>query len=582
MNLQPTIPLGQYRLRSYVYFGLVDEGVWFEAGRNSFLLPDRNLYPLAERFVALLDSRLPIEVILDRAPGPVSEFFARLFQSLRDHQMLTKLPQDGELVQTSDLPSAARSIFEMLQDQLEGDVLAQAWRRWREARLLLIGCGHSLRTAALNFTESGAGAVDCLALENGRSEDAEWLAQASGQIQQRDEATPDEIAAYDLVVFATDDLDRAELRVWAERLNVAGSCAVMAAGIGRLGLIVPQERGGRLRLESSMSQLSEPTDLPDLGCAGLSILGAVAGHAALERFFGLSEDHADHALVVDGTLEITRHPAVPLPRLDTGRTVPFVTVPRHELPEARPLELFEQVSLALDPWYDPLFGPLRKQAQPGLLQIPLMQQQLDVRIAESTKRVNGWGLDLGAAGLRVIEAALVELAIPLCPDDAAVSASVDGSDWRPMAMARLLDRGGRLDHREPADADLADSAEPEIRLLARLLRFHAGEHFAVELARDREGLAWAATVRSKDEDLARGLGSCRDQAIIEALGLACSRLQWKSSGLDFAVVTPREVGLPPLEAETTSSVIFQSIDQLELPSGITCGFARFSREQPSC
>ena len=134
MNVQSTIPFGKYRLRSFVYFGLVDEGVWFEAGRNSFLLPDRKLYPLVERFVALIDSGHPIEAIMDSVPAQVASLFSRLFQSLRDHDMLTRLPQDGAFGLQAHLAPAARSIVDMLQDRLDGDALAEAWGRWRAAR----------------------------------------------------------------------------------------------------------------------------------------------------------------------------------------------------------------------------------------------------------------------------------------------------------------------------------------------------------------------------------------------------------------------------------------------------------------
>lgn len=585
MNVQSTIPLGTYRLRSFVYFGLVDEGVWFEGGRNSFLLPDRKLYPLVERFVALVDSGHPIEAIIDSVPAPVANLFGRLFQSLRDHDMLARLPHEGVPGGKTQLAPAARSILDMLQDRLDGDALADAWQRWRAARLLVIGNGHSLRTAVLNFSESGSGSVACLVVGSNSAAEDGWIDQSFASLEVLDCCDDDQIAAYDLVVFAADNLSQAEVYEWAARLEPAAKRAIMAVRIGQNGIVVPQDRFGRLRIETALAQLASAPDQPDLGYTGLSMLGAVAGQIAIERFFSLGQDHADHAMVVDGRLEITRHAVVPLPGLDTGRTIPFVTVPRHELPEARPLELYEQASLALDPWFDPVFGPFSKTSQAGLLQIPLMQQQIVVRTDSDRRLVNGWGLDLGAAGLRAMDAAVTALAGLLCPAASAVAASIDGVDWRPIARARLLDQAGLIDCFEAEEVDPASLAEPEIQLLARLLHYHGNAEVSLRIASDEQQRAWTATAVCNGQALAKGISSQRDLAIVLALGQACSSAQWQASGLD--AVNPATLEMTCMRSyysaeQRQADIIYQAIDQLELPGGISCGFARFATGAGAC
>lgn len=582
MNVQSTIPFGKYRLRSFVYFGLVDEGVWFEAGRNSFLLPDRKLYPLVERFVALIDSGHPIEAIMDSVPAQVASLFSRLFQSLRDHDMLTRLPQDGAFGLQAHLAPAARSIVDMLQDRLDGDALAEAWGRWRAARLLLIGCGHSLRTTALNFSESGAGSVECLVTGTSQVADHCWLGQTIANLELRDPDGDFQVGTHDLIIFAADNVSQADLRDWATRLEAASKRVIMAVRIGQTGIVIPQDRLGRLRIDTTLAQLGPATDMPDLGYAGLSMLGAVAGQIAIERFFSLGQDHADHAMIVDGRLEVTRHAAVPLPQLDQGRTTPFVTVPRHELPEARPLELFEQASLALDPWFDPLFGPFCKTSQAGLLQIPLMQQQIVVRTGADVQLVNGWGLDLGAAGLRAMDEAIAVLAQALCPPHAAIAVSLDGSDWRPLARARLMDQTGLIDQIEPDDVDPLGLTEPEIQLLARLLQYHGSGEVMLRIACDAQAQAWTALVVRDGVVLAKGLSSQRDEAMVLALGQACSSAQWEASGL--APVEPRgaPVNCQPLRFAGEAEIVYQTVDQLELPGGIGCGFARFAAGADGC
>lgn len=582
MNVQTKIPFGTYQLRSFVYFGLVDEGVWFEAGRNSFLLPDRKLYPLVERFVALIDSGHPIEAIMDSVPAPVASLFGRLFQSLRDHDMLTRLPQDHGLDLTSQLTPTARSILEMLKDRLDGDALADAWGRWRAARLLVVGCGHAMRTAALNFSESGAASVKCMVIGDDPAEDVRWLEQslANQALIERDEAAS--LAANDIVIFAADDLSSDDAHKWVERLEPAAKRAVMALRIGKVGIVIPQDRHGRLRIAATLAQLEPAADMPDLGYAGLSMLGAVAGQIAIERFFNLGQDHADHAMIVDGRLEITRHAVVPLPGRDAGRTHPFVTVPRHELPEARPLELYEQASLALDPWFDPVFGPFRKTAQAGLLQIPLMQQQIAVKNGTVVQLVNGWGLDLGAAGLRAMDAAIAALARTLCPADAAVAASIDGTDWRPMARARLMNQAGLIDQLEPEPVDPIGDAEPEIQLLARLLQYHGSGEVTLRIASDAQQQAWTAQVLCNSQVLASGLAYQRDAAIITALGEACSAAQWQASGLQPVVPIDVIAQTPQSQQVPGAAIVYQVVDQLELPGGIACGFARFGAGADGC
>lgn len=576
-----TIPVGRYKLKSYVFFGRVDDGTWFEAGAKSFVLKNPRLYPIAEKLVSLLDAGHPVEAIMTQAPEPVRPVFAALLASLLDNDMLQPLAR-GHASPPLGRRGAGDELLAMLEDRIGGNALEAAVTRWSTARVALVGAGYALKAAAGAIATAGCRELTlCFNPGTGvtPSEITEFAAdRCAAGTQLRQAADPAAVVDHDLVIVASDlgDVALAEMLAATGRAVVAGVFAGHAC-------VVPTTGSADLADFLYWHPAAEPAAASH-GPTSLGILGCVAAQAGLDAFFGFeAERWRGRITVVGSDLEVRSHPLVPRPV--AGRPVDnFVHALRHQLPDERALETFEIVKLALDPWFDPLFGPFRVSDDSDLRQMPLMQYPIDVRRpGHADVRVVGWGLDLGEAGLRAIDAAVAHLAAPLVPAGAVTAVGLAPGDWERRAGAAASVAGSTFAAgRRAAWLPLDAVDDGRVRILRRLLRYHT-----TALARAR--LHWSTAAGGIALDLCLGdivavtvVGDDLVELLVEALGRACSDFQlggsfWQAQAAAVDAVQTGSCSEDWREAfigdARPTEVDYYALTGLGLPPVIACGYA---------
>jgi hypothetical protein len=559
MSEQAAVPAaGRYKLKSYVYFGETEDGVWFEAGDKSFVLKDRKLYPLVERFVDLVDSGTPVEEIVARAPAKLQGFFPKLLDSLVRHDMLLALDDDYAFPAALTEHTGAAELLKVLEDRLQGAALVSAVRRWQEAHVVIAGSGYALKAAACALAAAG-----CQALRvqwqggAGRATFAEVeaavrSAAVEGAVLCFQAGAPDAslLGDSDLLVYASDSADLALARLIDTTLRQNGRAGAIAACFDGHACVLPPVEHGRAGLDELLAWLP-PADpaAASHSATSLSVLGCVAAQGALFQFFGFDQDKRRGSVpVVTPELHVVLHSLVP----SGGRPLlPFEHAPRFQLPEARALETFELLKLALAPWFDGLLGALSVGADDGIQQMPLLQYPVQVRRpGRETALVVGWGLDLGQAGIRALCDAVALLAAPLAPEGAAVVAAADEGHWQRSAYAAAVVRSEafRAAHASGwVDLDAVD--DPGVGVLRRLIRYHSRAPLQVRLHWSGQGAVFAAEAWLGDTAVSTAVGDTVGGVIAEALGRACSNFQL-SAALGDGYWTRRRDPLPPPHGDT--------------------------------
>ncbi|QMW23281.1 hypothetical protein [Sandaracinobacteroides saxicola] len=590
-------PSGPHRLKSYVYFGLVDRGVWFEAGDRSFLLPDVRLYPLIERFVTMIDRGRPLDAILAAAPATARTVLTHVTQSLIDHDMLVPVHPQESWVSTRTGHDGLDELMKLLEDRLHGPALVDAATRWRAARVVVVGSGYALKAAAGALAASGCAelAIDWRGVSLITA--AEVLRATTDRAapdcavvlrQQPGDAPP---ADGDLVLHVADTMGAKTALAIEATLRQRAVPGVIAGLFAGHACVAPPPEPDGMGVAALLHWLPPaPVGGQDHSPASLSVLGCVAAQAALHAFFGFDHQaRRAHALVVSPALTCARHAVVPVvapawvPAQSRGAPA-FVHAPRHDLPPDRPLELYETIRMALDPWFDPLLGPLSQVEDPQARQMPLMHCAIDVRAsgASASTRVFGWGVDFGQAGLRALRAAVARLANPLMRPGAAIAVGWDAEACG--AAARTAAFAASPLFRESAvSAWLPDEAlaAPEIRLLTRLLGWIDPRPARLRLHWSPLGPARVAELWLGDAPQARSVGGGIVEAITEALGEAVSRLQL--AGVPHLSGDPVEpLSAPPAadwrgalrQTPFVAEPLYRQLEELGLPPLVHCGYAQ--------
>ena len=581
------LPTGRFKLKSYVFFGRVDDGTWFEAGAKSFVLKNPRFYPVAEKFVALLDAGHAVDVILARAPDAVRPLFATLLTSLLANDMLQPLDA-GHAWPRPHAPRVADELLTMLEDRLGGAALTAAVTAWAGARLALIGGGHSFKAAAGALAAAGCREIT-LVIDDGAGLASDEIvdhvaAQADGRTALRLAVAPPPLADRDLVLHVSDIGDASFARTLALTL-APGASGVVAGVFGGHAVVAPATRG-RPEVGDLLHWLpAADADAASHSPTSLAILGCVAAQAGLDAFFGFdAERRAGRVTVVAPDLAVADHPIVPAP---TGAVpiTPIVYAPRHQMPDERALETFEIVKLALDPWFDPLFGPFRVDDDAAIRQMPLLQYPIHVRRpgdAAGDAIVIGWGLDLGEAGLRAVDAAVAALAAPLVPDGAQFALGLDADQWQRRAGTAAVVASAAFTAGQRAAWLPLDAFDGPVRVLRRLLRYHSPAPLRARVYWADAGQALAVAVWLGDAAVATAAGDDLAATLAEALGRACSDFQlaaavgpgfWRAQG-------PRLVDGPAdgdwrdaLAVRPPVALEFHAVTGLGLPPALACGFA---------
>jgi hypothetical protein len=598
MMTQAAVQAGQrFKLKSYVYFGETDDGVWFEAGDKSFLLKDRKLYPLVERFVSMIDSGIPVAHIIQKAPAPLQAFFPKLLDSLLDHGMVLPVDDDYPHGQPLTEHSGADELYKVLEDRLQGAALSQALSRWQSASVTLVGNGYALKAAACALAAGGCKSVqvhwdDNPALLVGAAEVEQALADFAhprcAVAFHTGAIAPGVLEQADLLVYASDDGEAAIADKIDTLLRGSGRPGAIGANFGGRACVLPPVEEGHVGLAELLHWLPEadPADASH-SPTSLSIMGCVAAQAALYQFFGFDQDKRRGMVsVVSPDLQVMPHSLVPAGGVSTNLKA-FSHPPQYEMPQARSLETFEHLKLALAPWFDTLLGAFAVGSDEGIQQMPLLQYPVEIRRPgnrEGDGLVVGWGLDLGQAGIRALCEAVSVLASPLAPVDTVVTASADAEAWRRQAIAEALvaSQAFGAGHSQAWIALEQFDAAP-VQVLRRLLRYHTASEAKALLHWSGQGNAFLVEVWLDGVPTASAVAPEVGDALVEALGRACSNFQLREvMGRDYwtlrrhLIPAGRQVAdwraalaLPPASIDAS----FTSLDALGLPPSIHCGYA---------
>jgi hypothetical protein len=611
-----------WRLKNYVFFREVPNGVHFDAGARAFVLQGAKLYALVARVLGLMDQGLPLAQIEQALPERLMPAYQRLLAALHAHDMLLDDTEDRAELLALGAPLALQEFVKYLQDHLPAQTYRAQWAAWQKAAVLVVGDGFALKAAAKALADSGVGHL-CLRLQGapgriGAEELEDHLVGAGvpGQgVDVRAAACTDaDFAACALAVFASDQADAsAAALAFESRAAALGVPALVAGRFGGHAFVLPLAETGVAGLRELLQWRPASAPLPH-SPASLALLGAVAAQQALAWHFGIGVarlrrqahqvspyfDISQHALVGGRAEARADAPAGALLALPSA-----AHSSRLGVPVDRPLATYETLRMQLAPWFDPLTGPfvVPSAQQPGLVlaQLPLYHEALLVRAPRSLhttgddspeqRWVAGWGLNAEQAGMRALALALSQLA-QSCRNPAqavrhSLCSAFDADRWQALAWAQAI--AAQPDfaascHRAWVDPAAADDGA--VHLLRRLLKHFSAAPMRLLLSWEPSGLAFVAHCLLGERAVGTGCDTSPRLALQEALGQACSHLQvtdtliWRGPQWPLGELLPAQwQAAPSLDACASAQARAQVVvrwdlaTELALPPGIFSGQA---------
>ena len=592
------------KLKSYVYFGETDEGVWFDAAGRSFILKGKGLYRTVERLILLMDSGKTFDIIVENLPDTIRALFIKLIGLLREHDMLLVEDPD-EAAKTLDRWHTVSDEFRrFLADHLDHDSLRDALSRWQLAHVVVVGNGYALKAAARALSASRRETMS-LFLPGNSTVGAEELRESvrepenAGLTVEFSDRVPDfhALRTAALIAYAADTFDPAVARDCARAANTGDAIVVIGSVIGGHACVLPVIGEGCDGFEHVAFWLNPniPAEA-DHSPASLSVMGCVVAQRALDHYFGINiEVQRGKIAVITPFLEVNQHFLVSVPKAGASNinapTGSFVHQSRFQLPNARKLERYEQLKMALDPWFDPLFGCFAIECSAGVREIPLLQQLVSVRLPheKQKKTAIGWGLDVGQAGIRALTSAVAILAQSVTEAQYTVVVDDDHevSQRKAYISAVLASAGFKVEH-ETIDIPLDDVTEPSAKMLLRLLRYLAPDEVGAQLHFWAKAGVGAVTISLGQERICTAADTNPMAALSEALGRACSHCQltnsrhaayWRESISAVALsVSDRsrsdwQDAIAMSKEGNTLPARFHMIDSLGLPPSVHCCYA---------
>jgi hypothetical protein len=594
------------KLKSYVYFGEVDEGVWFDAAGQSFILKGKGLYRAVERLILLMDSGNTFDTLVTNLPDTMKALFLKLVDLLREHGMLL-VEEPDEAAELMDRWHTVPDEFRrFLADHLEHDRLRDALKLWRQVDVAVVGNGYALKAAAKALAASHDGTMS-LFLTGASTVGVEELREAVRASQNAGLTVKFAEGALDvdalgraaLIAYAADTFEPAVARACANVASAGDVTVVIGSVFGGHACVLPAigegcEGGEHIDFWLNPDVPAEADHSP----ASLSVMGCVVAQRALDHYFGINiEAQRGKVAVITPFLEVNQNFLVPMLKAEGENTgtpaVPFVHQSRFQLPEARKLERYEQLKMALDPWFDPLFGCLALEYSDGVREIPLFQQLVSVRLPyEQQKRtVIGWGLDVGQAGIRVLTSTVAILAQSVTETECTVVVDDDKEAAQRGAYVHAVLASADF-QREHATIEipLDDITEPTAKMLLRLLRYLVPSEVRAQLQFWAEAGVGAVTISLGQEPICTAADRDLFAALSEALGRACSHCQLSSSAhaaywrKSIPAVARSISGRGRLDWRDAIAIAQQGhvlparlhrLDNLGLPTSIHCYYAEF-------
>lgn len=523
------------KLKNHVYFGVVPDGVLFDAGDVSFVVKDASTYPLVEKLIALMDAGNPVESILERAPAKLADFFQRILASLAEHGMLLTLDEDAPPADRLVAHTAVNELRKFLEDRLDGRSVDAELRRWRDAQVIVAGSGHALLSAVRALSDSGCAKL-CVIPDGGPTEGLDELREEVESahslrltVRARLDAEPT-LDSAGLLVYAGDDADLGSLLRIEDAMRAQAIPGAIAAVFAGRACVMPASLPGRPGLADLRHWLPpQDEDEASLGPVAMALLGCVAAQAALCRFFGVeTASSGGQVAVVSPELEVEYRMLV-ASATGEGAPVPFVHPSKYQMPEGRPLLPFERIKYALEPWFDPLLGPFSVVADDRIEQVPLLQYPVRIRPASEQGQervVVGWGLEHAAAVVHGLSQAVEALAHSFQADGVTLVCEFDEERWKRRALAHAVAASDDMAQRHRwAWVDPERLPPGPARVLHALLRFHAPDGVRVQLQWSEAGDAHIVRVLHQASTLCSVIAADPLTALEQGLGQACSLFQ---------------------------------------------------------
>ncbi len=591
-----TIVGNHVKLKNHVYFGIVPDGILFDAGDASFVLKDKSAYPLVEKLIALIDAGNPVESILERAPAKLADFFQRILSSLAEHGMLRMVDADAPSAEQLVAHTASNELRKFLEDRLDGRSVGAALRSWRDAHVIVVGGGHALLSAVRALSDSGCGKLTA-ALDGGSSDGLEELRdeiESSQSLRFSIRATFEDdlsIDAAGVLVYASDNAVMASVASIEDAMRANGIAGAIGAVFDGRACVMPASLPGRPGVADLLHWLPPQEDgAASLGPIAMALLGCVAAHAAICRFFGVeAAATGGQVAVVSSDLEVEYRMLV-ASAASEGAPVPFVHPSKYQMPEDRLLLPFEQVKFALEPWFDPLLGPFSVVADDQIEQVPLLQYPVRVRSASEAGKgeiVVGWGLEHAAAVVHGLSQAVESLAQTFRQDGMAIVCEFDEASWKRRAIAYAVAMSDEMVRRHHwAWVDPAQLPPGPARVLHALLRFHAPDGVRIQIQWADAGDACIVRVLREGSTLCSVVAADPLSALESGLGKACSMFQLQQMhatrfGADLALPAPDDAAqaddwhdaLIAAQAVGARHAVFHLSAMPGFPPSVYCGHA---------
>lgn len=521
-------------LKSYVMYVPVEDGVYFEAGQESFLFKGRGLFPLVTRIVSLLDGNRTVATIESVVPEKAHNLLGLLLGELEQRRMLHMVIDAREAPLPKHVEALYAGTIGFLKDQTPH--WPAVFRRWRETRIVAAGAGLSYRVLVRNLMRSGARHL-VLALDQSEDSSADQAAITASiaEAKSRDaEIVVDWVDAPQAVEAAgADDTrilyvsDAVPLRDDSlfHLLTAWDRPDTLAGGVYRGAALVGPQGGEGISLLPIWDRIAVKLAGPPYSRAARAILGSVLAFEALKSL-GIDESaelerrdwlrrHCYHVRP-DTTIEI--HKLVPQPSEPTGEPAPA------QAADPRPDD---------EPLFDPVAGCLQWEDFAGA-EFPLPHRairiQSDASGGPTSDPVTQWALTPQEVDERVTARALESLAELQSPAAAVargafspVLADRDEAVWRQEAQANAIARHPAfLGKAAPIRIDAESVVDQNARMLIRLVRLYTSDLPHLWLLGG--GVVSIACVGVNGR-LFRTAAAAPAKAIVEALGDALSALQ---------------------------------------------------------
>lgn len=505
------------RLKGYVYFNKVDDGVYFQGQQGGFILKGESIYPLVSKIISYNDAGFSFNDISDRLPANLQAFVSNLVGQLNEHKMLVPREQ-GELIDSRWLQNkSVQSFFNYLQETAPN--FEQDFAKWQTQQVLISGNGIALKSAVEGMVVSGITAMTVQVVDDSSTtvdDSSTTTAEISAILAEYQEQLPgfeyrittqalNPDKHFDQTLYCFDQLTEHH----AELDNDENSTVIYAGVLSGRGIVSPLSSVSQATFNDLKRQIRPAQTQVEFPRAGLSILGSIAALNVIKGFFNIDTDTiSNYVYQVSALLDVNRHPLIAL----TPNNVQATFVAEFENPEERELAVYERVKLAMAADFDPMLGWLDESSSKEIKQVPLFHSKITAsQVTQHAKRetdVISCGMDASSAGLNAIAQALNVRATALGgADQRLVVTAFDEQEWQTLAYATACAYQQHASKRfSGSKINLIRVDDEEVQLIARFLMSYGYQTDSLNLYWNAEHTSFVAQMKSIESDfVAQGI-----------------------------------------------------------------------------